>query len=136
MIIFAVSLGLAVAVLADRSKGENIAKSLIFLPMAISFVGASVIWRLIYVARPAQDAQTGVFNSLWIMLGEWSNSGTASAVVALVLGLIVAALLYLAWRGWQAGSNAILAGSLVISAALGYLIFRFLGPGHRWIQNQ
>ena len=129
VIIFAVSLGLAVAVLADRSKGENIAKSLIFLPMAISFVGASVIWRLIYVARPAQDPQTGVFNSLWIMLGEWSNSGVASAVVSLILGLIVAALLYLGWRGWQAGSNPILAGSLVGSAALGYLIFRFLGPG-------
>ena len=74
VIIFAVSLGLAVAVLADRAKGENIAKSLIFLPMAISFVGASVIWRLIYVARPAQDPQTGVFNTLWVQIGKWSNS--------------------------------------------------------------
>jgi alpha-glucoside transport system permease protein len=129
VIIFAVSLGLAVAVLADRSKGENIAKSLIFLPMAISFVGASVIWRLIYVARPPQDPQTGVFNALWVMLGEWSNSAAASAAVALVLGLIIAGLLYLAWRGWQADSSAIVAGSLVISAALGYLLFRFLGPG-------
>ena len=129
VIIFAVSLGLAVAVLADRSKGENIAKSLIFLPMAISFVGASVIWRLIYVARPPQDPQTGVFNALWVMLGEWSNSGAASATVSLILGLIIAGLLYLAWRGWQADSAPMVAGSLVASAALGYLIFRFLGPG-------
>jgi ABC-type sugar transport system permease subunit len=129
VIIFAVSLGLAVAVLADRSKGENIAKSLIFLPMAISFVGASVIWRLIYVARPPQDPQTGVFNSLWIMLGEWSNSTAASTTVSLILGLIVAALLYLAWRGWQAEAHAVVAGSLVGAAALGWLIFRFLGPG-------
>jgi ABC-type sugar transport system permease subunit len=129
VIIFAVSLGLAVAVLADRSKGENIAKSLIFLPMAISFVGASVIWRLIYVARPPQDPQTGVFNALWVMLGEWSNSAAASATVSLVLGLIIAGLLYLAWRGWQADSAAIVAGALVVSAVLGYLIFRFLGPG-------
>ena len=129
VIIFSVSLGLAVAVLADRSKGENIAKSLIFLPMAISFVGASVIWRLIYVARPPQDPQTGVANALWVMLGQWSNSGMASAIVSLILALIIAGLLYLAWRAWQADSSAIVAGSLVISAVLGYLIFRFLGPG-------
>jgi alpha-glucoside transport system permease protein len=129
VIIFAVSLGLAVAVLADRAKGENIAKSLIFLPMAISFVGASVIWRLIYVARPPQDPQTGVFNSLWIMLGEWSNSGTAKTLVSLVLLAIIAALLYLAWRGWQAETNAIVAGSFAVILVLGWLVYRFLGPG-------
>lgn len=129
VILFAVSLGLAVAVLADRAKGENIAKSLIFLPMAISFVGASVIWRLIYVARPAQDSQTGVFNSLWIMLGEWSRSGLAKTLVSLVLLAIIAALLYLAWRGWQAENNAIIAGSATIVLVLGWLVFRFLGPG-------
>ncbi len=129
VIIFAVSLGLAVAVLADRSKGENIAKSLIFLPMAISFVGASVIWRLIYVARPAQDEQTGVFNALWALIGRWSNSTAASTTIALILGLIVAGLLYLAWRGWQADAQAVVAGSLLGSAVLGWLIFRFLGPG-------
>ncbi|MDJ0665209.1 MAG: sugar ABC transporter permease [Acidimicrobiia bacterium] len=129
VIIFAVSLGLAVAVLADRAKGENIAKSLIFLPMAISFVGASVIWRLIYVARPPQDPQTGVFNSLWVMLGEWSNSGLAKTLVSVVLLAIIAALVYLAWRGWQAEANAIVAGSAAIIVVLGWLVFRFLGPG-------
>ncbi len=129
VIIFAVSLGLAVAVLADRARGENIAKSLIFLPMAISFVGASVIWRLIYVARPPQDPQTGVFNSLWIMFGEWSNSTTAKTIVASVLGLIIVALLYLAWRGWQAEANAVAAGSIAIILVLGWLAYRFLGPG-------
>ncbi len=129
VITFAVSLGLAVAVLADRSKGENLAKSLIFLPMAISFVGAAVIWRLIYIARPPQDPQSGVFNTLWVQLGEWSNSATASTVIASVLGLIVVGLIYLAWRGWQAEGNAIVGGSLAIAAGLGYLIYRFVGPG-------
>lgn len=129
VIIFAVSLGLAVAVLADRSKGENFAKSLIFLPMAISFVGASVIWRLIYVARPPQEEQTGVFNALWVQIGKWSNSTTASTIIALILGLIVVALLYLAWRGFQAEANAIVAGSFAICVAIGWLIFRFVGPG-------
>ena len=49
----ATSIGLAVAVLADRSRGENVAKSLIFLPMAISFIGAGIIWRFMY--QPAQQ---------------------------------------------------------------------------------
>lgn len=129
VIVFAVSLGLAVAVLADRSKGENIAKSLIFLPMAISFVGASVIWRLIYVARPPQNPQTGVFNAIWVQIGVLSNSTTASAVISVVLGLIIFGLLYLAWRGWQAGSNSIVAGSLAVTVPLFWLIFRILGPG-------
>ncbi|MBT8201296.1 MAG: sugar ABC transporter permease [Acidimicrobiia bacterium] len=129
VIIFAVGLGLAVAVLADRAKGENIAKSLIFLPMAISFVGASVIWRLIYVARPAQDQQTGVFNTIWIKIGEWSNSATATVVIAAILGLVIAGLLYLAWRGWQADAQAVVGSSLAVSLMLAWLIYRFVGPG-------
>ncbi len=129
VIVFAVSLGLAVAVLADRSKGENIAKSLIFLPMAISFVGAAVIWRLIYVARPPTDPQSGVFNTLWVQLGFWSDSTTASTVIAAILGVVVAGVVYLAWRGWQAEANAIVAGSLAIAAGLGYFIYRVVGPG-------
>ncbi len=129
VIIFAVGLGLAVAVLADRSKGENIAKSLIFLPMAISFVGASVIWRLMYIARPPGDQQTGVFNTLWVQIGEWSNSATASTVISVILGAMVLGLVYLAWRGQQAGSNGLAASSLALTLPLLFLIYRFLGPG-------
>ncbi|MCB8921029.1 MAG: sugar ABC transporter permease [Ardenticatenaceae bacterium] len=47
-----VAFGLVVAVLADRSRFEKLAKSMIFLPMAISFVGASIIWNFIYEFRP------------------------------------------------------------------------------------
>ncbi len=55
----AVSVGLVFAMLADRlRRGEAIAKSLIFLPMAISFVGAAVTFRLIYSYRPAASAPT------------------------------------------------------------------------------
>ena len=64
-----VVLGLLVAVLADRSKFERVAKSLIFLPMAISFVGASVIWNFVYEVRPAGSAQIGVLNALTVALG-------------------------------------------------------------------
>ncbi|MGK2930157.1 MAG: carbohydrate ABC transporter permease [Acidimicrobiales bacterium] len=62
-------LGLAVAVLADRMKGEAIAKSLIFLPMAISFVGASVIWRFVYAFAPPSTDQFGLLNAVWVGLG-------------------------------------------------------------------
>ena len=61
--------GLAIAVLADRARFENLAKSLIFLPMAISFVGAAVIWRFVYVARPAGRDQIGLLNAIWVGLG-------------------------------------------------------------------
>jgi len=62
-------IGLAVAVLADRVRGESIAKSMIFLPMAISFVGASIIWRFVYAFRPQQSEQIGLLNAFWRGLG-------------------------------------------------------------------
>ncbi|NJM96125.1 MAG: sugar ABC transporter permease [Phormidesmis sp. RL_2_1] len=64
-----VGLGLVIAVLIDRVKYEAIAKSLIFLPMAISFVGASVIWRFIYAYRPMGSEQIGLLNAIVVSLG-------------------------------------------------------------------
>ena len=61
--------GLLAAQLTDRISWGNIAKSLIFMPMAISFVGASVIWKLIYDARPAGTDQIGVLNAVWVAFG-------------------------------------------------------------------
>jgi alpha-glucoside transport system permease protein len=66
----AVLIGLVFAVLADRlSRGESLAKSLIFLPMAISFVGASVVWAFIYDFR-SFGSQTGLLNGLMVGLGR------------------------------------------------------------------
>jgi alpha-glucoside transport system permease protein len=64
-----VALGLLVAWLADRSKFERSSKTLIFIPMAISFVGASVIWNFMYEIRPADAPQIGVFNAIMVGLG-------------------------------------------------------------------
>ncbi len=64
-----VGLGLLVAVLADRSKFETVAKALIFMPMAISFVGAGVIWRFVYAYAPPDQQQIGVFNAIIVALG-------------------------------------------------------------------
>jgi len=66
---FSVVLGLLIAVLADRSSFERIAKSLIFLPMAISFVGAGIIWNFIYEYRPAGQGQIGLLNEIVVALG-------------------------------------------------------------------
>ncbi|WP_232314930.1 carbohydrate ABC transporter permease [Picosynechococcus sp. PCC 7003] len=64
-----VSLGLIIAVLVDKVRYEPIIKSLIFLPMAISFVGASVIWKFMYAYKPAGDDQIGVLNALLVNFG-------------------------------------------------------------------
>ncbi len=61
--------GLLAAQLTDRISWGSIAKSLIFMPMAISFVGAAVIWKLIYDARPPGQEQIGVLNAIWVSLG-------------------------------------------------------------------
>ena len=61
--------GLLAAQLTDRIAWGNIAKSLIFMPMAISFVGAGVIWKLVYEARPEDVAQIGVINAILVGLG-------------------------------------------------------------------
>jgi ABC-type sugar transport system permease subunit len=82
------SLGLAVAVLADGAQFEKAAKSLIFMPMAISLVGASVIWRFMYVARDSSKEQTGVLNALWVGLGRLSTGrGVAATLLVFVLAL-------------------------------------------------
>jgi len=64
-----VGFGLLVAVLADKSRFERISKSMIFLPMAISFVGAGVIWRFMYVVQPANQPQIGLLNAITVALG-------------------------------------------------------------------
>ncbi len=66
-----VAVGIVVAVLADRlsRRGESLSKSFIFLPMAISFVGASAIWGLVYDYSTGKN-QTGLLNALWNIVGE------------------------------------------------------------------
>jgi len=64
-------LGLLYAVLVDRSPFESLAKALVFLPMAISFVGAGIIWRFIYEFRAdlGDIQQIGLANQMLIWLG-------------------------------------------------------------------
>jgi len=65
-----VVIGLLVATLVDRVKREALAKTFIFLPLAISMVGASVIWRFVYAWAPEGDEQIGLVNAGWTALGN------------------------------------------------------------------
>ena len=79
-----VFLGLVFAVLFDRVKYEVIVKSIIFMPMAISFVSASVIWKFVYAYKPAGTSQIGILNGLfetfhlspvpWLIQKPWINN--------------------------------------------------------------
>jgi alpha-glucoside transport system permease protein len=68
---------LLIAVLADRSKFESLAKALIFMPMAISFVGAGVIWNFVYSVKPVDAPQIGLLNSLVVFFGGQPQAWTA-----------------------------------------------------------
>jgi alpha-glucoside transport system permease protein len=62
-------IGLAYANFIDRSRGERIYKSLIFMPFAISFVGAGIIWKFVYEFRPAARDQIGLLNQIVVWFG-------------------------------------------------------------------
>ncbi|MFZ4892825.1 carbohydrate ABC transporter permease [Plantibacter sp. Mn2098] len=61
--------GLAYAVFIDKSRGEKYYKILVFMPMAISFVGASIIWRFVYAYREAGQEQIGLLNQIVVWFG-------------------------------------------------------------------
>ncbi|HEX6971859.1 MAG TPA: sugar ABC transporter permease [Limnochordia bacterium] len=85
-----VSLGLIAAVVFDRVRYEAIAKSVIFLPMAISFAGAGVIWKFVYAYQPPGAPQIGLLNQLvvafggepvgWLITRPWVNNLALIAV--------------------------------------------------------
>jgi alpha-glucoside transport system permease protein len=65
-----VAIGLVIATLVDRVKREALAKTFIFLPLAISMVGAAVIWRFVYAWAPEGQPQIGLANAAWTGLGN------------------------------------------------------------------
>ncbi len=61
--------GLFFALLADRVRYESLAKSIVFMPTAISFIGAGVIWRFVYSIESGGGPQTGLLNAIIVGLG-------------------------------------------------------------------
>lgn len=113
MVSATVALGLLVAVLADRVRYEPLAKAIIFLPMAISFVGAGVIWKFVYDygtgatqigllnafvtflgGKPISWLTTPVLNNLsLILVGTWMWTGFCMTVLAAAVKGVPAELL-------------------------------------------
>ncbi|MGW0431060.1 carbohydrate ABC transporter permease [Micromonospora sp. NPDC003197] len=65
----ATSIGLIYAVMVDKARFESLAKSLIFMPMAISFVGAGIIWKFVYAYRSEEQEQIGLLNQIVVFFG-------------------------------------------------------------------
>lgn len=90
---FTVSFGLLMAVLTDRVRYEAIAKSVMFMPMAISFVAASVIWKFVFEFRPAGTPQIGLLNA--VLSATWPEFRPVAWLVNLAtnnLALILVAV--------------------------------------------
>ena len=83
-----VGLGLILAVLLDKTRYEKIGKSIIFMPMAISFVGASIIWKFVYTYRPPGAEQIGLLNKIMVMFGAqpkgWLIQGPLTNNISLI----------------------------------------------------
>ena len=89
--------GLVIANLADRIWWGTIAKSIIFMPMAISFVGAGVIWKFIYDYRGPGDDQIGLLNAIttslgfepqaWLTIPVWNNLFLMAIMIWIQTGL-------------------------------------------------
>jgi alpha-glucoside transport system permease protein len=101
---FCVSLGLIIAVLADRSKYEAIYKAIIFMPMAISFVGAGVIWKFVYTYKGEGSgiSEIGLLNAIvlafggqsqpWLLQPPWNNFFLIAIMVWLQTGFAMVIL--------------------------------------------
>ncbi|WP_150307089.1 carbohydrate ABC transporter permease [Planctomonas psychrotolerans] len=82
-------IGLAYAVFIDKARGERIFKALVFMPMAISFVGASIIWRFVYEYRPEGREQIGALNQILVWFGAepvlWLQSDPINTLLLIVV---------------------------------------------------
>ena len=89
--------GLVIAYLADKLWWGTIAKSIIFMPMAISFVGAGVIWKFVYDYRGPGDDQIGFLNAVvvslgfepqaWMTIPVWNNLFLMAIMIWIQTGL-------------------------------------------------
>lgn len=86
--LFTTCLGLLLAVLLNQLRHESIPKSLLFMPMAISFVGASIIWKFVYEYRDG-DTQIGILNAIWTFFGgqpiNWMLSKPLNTFLLMVI---------------------------------------------------
>jgi alpha-glucoside transport system permease protein len=84
-----VLLGLVFAGLFDRIRRESVAKTIVFLPLAISLIGASVIWTFVYAWQPAGTQQIGVLNAIVVAFGgqpiPWLTTSPINVICEIVI---------------------------------------------------
>jgi len=85
-----VSIGLLFAVLADRIRYERFAKAIIFMPMAVSFVGAGIIWKFVY-DYGTQQVQIGFLNAIITAFGgqpiAWISTQGINTFMLIIVGI-------------------------------------------------
>jgi alpha-glucoside transport system permease protein len=83
------TVGLAYAVFIDKSRGEKIYKALVFMPMAISMVGAGIIWKFVYDYRQSGTQQIGLLNQIVIWFGgepvQWLQTSPINTFLLIVV---------------------------------------------------
>ena len=84
-----VLLGLVFAGLFDRIRRESVAKTIVFLPLAISLIGASVIWTFVYAWQPAGSQQIGLLNAILVAFGgqpiPWLTTSPINVICEIVI---------------------------------------------------
>ena len=119
--------GLLVAQLTDRISWGSLAKSLIFMPMAISFVGASVIFKLIYDTRPEDKEQIGILNAVWLQFeggaGSFLFLKLLPVLILLAFAGIVAYVAYIAWKSGRETSPSMWVAKAAVAVFAAWLVF-------------
>ena len=106
--LFTVGIGLLIAVLVDKIKYEAWAKSIIFLPLAISMVAAGVIWKFMYDFKPPGEPQTGTLNAVVGTVGIGPVAWLQEPSFRLSTFALIAIMIWM-WTGFA---------MVIISAAL------------------
>ena len=129
--LFTVGFGLLIAVLVDRVRYESIAKSLIFLPLAISMVAAGVIWRFMFEYQPPGEPQTGTLNAAVGLFGAgpfpWLTIDTLSfntILLVIVMGWMWTGFCMVIISAALKGINAELLEAARVDGANEWQVFR------------
>jgi alpha-glucoside transport system permease protein len=126
--------GLLIATLVDRVKREALAKTFIFLPMAISMVGAAVIWRFVYAWQPPGQPQIGLLNAGWTSLGNdpvpWLQvaPGNTLALIVVMVWLLTGFAMVVLSAAIKGLSAEVIEAARIDGASETQLFFRVVVP--------
>ena len=132
-----VVLGLLIATLVDRVKREALAKTFVFLPMAISMVGAAVIWRFMYYWRPPGQTQIGVLNAVKTGLGgeptAWVQTPPLNtmALIVIMVWLLTGFAMVILSAALKGVPSEIVEAGRIDGASEPQLFFRVIIPSIR-----